>query len=257
MPDTSVDQRAVLYERLRREPSNSTVGNTLPVLFFGDLFTAKIATVALNPSWQEYLASAGRGKHELTGPERRFETLGSLGVATRSVLTDEHCRQAIEKMRAYFQPGKPIYSYFRALDRVTQGMGYSYERGEVAHLDLIQEATDPTWSGLAPDALASLRKLDSPFLRWEIANFPLVALVCNGKTVFDTVRSLLNGQIIATDTMARVTWSAAVSRVGDRTVHILGWNIPLARPTGLGRDGEDRLGRLLATYMSMPAQGTQ
>ncbi len=221
------------------------------------LFTAKIATVALNPSWQEYLASDKRGKHELTGSERRFETLRSLGVATRSVLTDEHCRQAIEKMRAYFQPGKPIYSYFRALDRVTQGMGYSYERGEVAHLDLIQEATDPTWSGIAPAELVSLRALDLPFLHWEVENFPLVALVCNGRTVFDTVRSVLDGQTITTGTMARVTWSAAVSRVGDRTVHILGWNIPLARPTGLGSDGEKALGQLLATHQRTTAPGTQ
>lgn len=255
--EIGADQQAILNERLKREASDSTVEHALPVLFFGDLFTAKIATVALNPSWQEYLGSVLRGKLELTGAERRFETLGSLGVTSRSALTDEHCRQAIDRMRAYFQPGKPIYSYFRALDRVTQGMGYSYERGEVAHLDLIQEATDPTWSGLAPAELAPLRALDLQFLHWEVKTFPLVALVCNGKTVFDTVRSLLNGHVIATEKMARVTWSVAVACVGDRTVHILGWNIPLARPTGLGSDGEKALGQLLATHQRTTAPGTQ
>ncbi len=32
--------------------------------------------------------------------------------------------------------------------RVVEALGLSYERGEVAHLDLVQEATSPTWSEL-------------------------------------------------------------------------------------------------------------
>jgi hypothetical protein len=66
---------------------------------FGDLFVARVATVGLNPSWQEYL---GRDKHELTGPFRRFETLRSLGISSRGSLTQEQCDRAITTMRAYF-----------------------------------------------------------------------------------------------------------------------------------------------------------
>lgn len=41
------ERRATLYERLRRGPAPATVPGTLPVLFFGDLFQAEVATVGL------------------------------------------------------------------------------------------------------------------------------------------------------------------------------------------------------------------
>ena len=66
---------AKFHERLRRDASVVPVPSSLPVLFFGDLLTARVATVGINPSWQEYL---GPDKRELTGNRRRFETLTSL-----------------------------------------------------------------------------------------------------------------------------------------------------------------------------------
>lgn len=39
---------ARLYERLRRSSSTSTVPGSLPVLFVGDLLSARVATVGLN-----------------------------------------------------------------------------------------------------------------------------------------------------------------------------------------------------------------
>jgi len=255
MLEITADQQAIINERLRRTPSLSSVRHSLPVLFFGDLFTARIATVALNPSWQEYLSSVKQGKQELVGSERRFETLISLDSATRDALTDGQCRQAIDRMRAYFQLGKPIYSYFRALDRVAQAMGYSYERGEVVHLDLVQEATDPTWSELRDEELAPLCQQDLRFLKWEIEQFPLTVLVCNGKTTFDTVLNLFNGEITASGPKALVTWYAATAEVAGRTVHVVGWNKPLARATGLGTEGEKNLGSHLAAHLSTTASG--
>jgi len=64
MLEITADQQAIINERLRCTPSLSSVRHSLPVLFFGDLFTARIATVALNPSWQEYLSSVKQGKQE-------------------------------------------------------------------------------------------------------------------------------------------------------------------------------------------------
>ena len=80
-PEQPVRER--LYARLRRSPSRSTVRGALPVLFFGDIFTARVATVGLNPSDQEYLDSHGT---ELDGVKRRFETLASLGAGDRASL---------------------------------------------------------------------------------------------------------------------------------------------------------------------------
>lgn len=89
---------AVLRRRLRRPPSRSSVPGSLPVLFFGDLPGARIATVGLKPSRREYLDPSGR---ELTGALRRFETLESVGAPRREDLTDDQVDQAIRTMRAY------------------------------------------------------------------------------------------------------------------------------------------------------------
>jgi hypothetical protein len=213
------------------------------VLFFGDLITARVATAGLNPSHQEYLDRRG---NELDGELRRFETLDSLRAADRASLTAEHCDRAIATMRTYFQPGKPVYSWFRSLDRVARGFGVRYDLGEVAHLDLVQEATQPTWSGLPPQELAQLRTADESFLRWQLETVPLEVVICNGRTVFTGVQTLTNALIVKSGKLARVTWYVALAAMPGRVMGVVGWNIPLARPTGLDKEGHTELGRLLS-----------
>ncbi len=235
-----------LHTRLRRSPHPFSVAGSLPVLFFGDLLKASIVTVGLNPSDREYL---DRGRKELTGTKRRFETLASLGADRRETLTSAQCEQALATMRAYYRPGKPVYGWFRSLDRVVQGMGFRYDAGEVAHLDLVQEATSPTWSALRDTPGADVDALlasDLPFLRWQLETFSLRAAVCNGRTVFDKVCLITGAEIVETGTLKRLRWSVARTDLAGRPVGIAGWNIPLARPTGLDTEGHVDLGRLLA-----------
>lgn len=233
---------AVLRGRLRRAPSPSSVPGSLPVLFFGDLLSARIATVGLNPSHQEYLDKAG---NELDGTRRRFETLDSLRATDRDSLSDEQCDRAVATMRAYFQPGKPVYAWFRSLDRVIQGMGAHYGLREAAHLDLVQEATKPTWSKLPTNERERLLAADESFLKWQLNAFPLEAVVCNGRTAFDIVCCLTRARLTDSGKLARVTWFVAVASVPGREFSVVGWNLPLARPTGLTGDGQRELGHLL------------
>src|SRR5439155_6641829 len=117
------ERRPTLYQRLRRAPAPATVAGTLPVLFFGDLFQAEVATVGLNPSDQEYLNKSGQ---MLAGPAQRFATLASLGATDRPSLADTQCDAAIEWMRDYYDEDKPVYgSWFNALSRVVEGFGAS------------------------------------------------------------------------------------------------------------------------------------
>ena len=242
--------RERLYARLRQCPSASSIPQSLPVLFFGDLFTAKVATVGLNPSHQEYTDRRGV---ELDGDARRFETLTSLVAPDRSSLTDEQCDRAIQTMRGYYQPGKPVYRWFRSLDRVTRAMGFTYEEGQVVHLDLAQEATHPTWSMLcqtSPAEFEALRSTDLPFLRWQLETFPLQTVICNGRSVFAEVSRLISGRITQEGKLERITWYAGRATLKGRRIGLSGWNIPLARPTGLGADGEQELGRILTSRLS-------
>jgi hypothetical protein len=242
-----------LTERLCQQAIASTVRDSLPVLFFGDLFKASVATIGINPSRQEYLNRAGS---ELNDELRRFETLGSLRAADRASLTDVQAVTAMERMRGYFGPNKPVYGWFKGLSRVVEGMGFSFTNRSAAHLDLVQEATDPTWSRLrksdSQQAETVLRR-DLPYLRRQIEHFPLRAVVCTSALVMREVSAMFKIRATATGTIEgavpHFAWTVHVAETQRGDVGIAGWNIPLVRPTGLDSEGQRRLGELLAAEL--------
>ena len=63
--------------RIRQRPPDGlrVVPGSTPVVAFGDVRRAKVATLGWNPSKLKFLDSAG---NELAGQERRLETLSSL-----------------------------------------------------------------------------------------------------------------------------------------------------------------------------------
>jgi hypothetical protein len=240
----------LLYERLRADPIASTVRGSLPVLFFGDPFASVIATIGINPSRQEYNSANGQ---ELDGPLRRFETLLSLGASSRSSLDDNQANAAIERMRQYFDPNRPVYSWFNGLCRVVEGMGASFRDRSVAHLDLVQETTDPVWSQLLKadrrQAEAVLRR-DLPFLRDQIQHGAFSTVVCTSARVLREVSQLLSVTVKAHGKVALVSWTVGTAELPRGTIAVLGWNIPLSRPTGLDRDGQRQFGKLLSSQMT-------
>jgi hypothetical protein len=239
----------MLYERLRRSPSASSVPGTLPVLFFGDLLGCEVATVGLNPSHREYLTKDGT---LLAGAAQRFATIHSLRAEGRLSLSDNQCAVAIERMRGYYDPGRPVYSsWFSALARVVDGFGASFRARSCAHLDLVQESTKPVWSQLERAEREELLERDLPFLEWQIRTFPLRAVICTGATVGLQIRRRLAISVTEEGTMARIKWWVGRADVDGRRIGFGGWNIPLARATGLSKEGEAALGQLLAARLGL------
>jgi hypothetical protein len=236
---------ATLVDRLTWPEFEMTVPSALPVLFFGQLDRARVATVGLNPSDKEYLSKSG---DELTGARRRFETLGSLGLLDRREIDGSSAARALRRMQQYFEPNSPVYAWFRPLERVLTGLGASFLDGSAVHLDLVQEPTAPTWSKLrsidAAGAEALLRR-DLRFLRWQLETFPFDTLVCTSRFVLDAIMDLTRASVRRTGRMALVTWTEARGVVADRDVRVVGWNIPLVQPTGLTAVGQVDLGRAL------------
>jgi hypothetical protein len=232
-------------DRLKWPASEWTVPNALPVLFFGQIDRACVATIGLNPSDREYVSESGV---ELTGPRRRFETLGSLGLQGRHELDANSAERATRRMARYFDPSSPVYAWFRPLERVLTGLGASFLDGSAAHLDLVQEPTAPTWSKLrAADALGAdeLLKRDLPFLRWQLQTFQFATLVCTSRSVLDATMELTAASVLKSGRMARVTWTDARGAIAGRDVRVVGWNIPLVQPTGLRAEDHARLGEAL------------
>lgn len=80
------------------------VPGSTPVIAFGDPRTARVATLGLNPSRREILDRHGR---ELDGPQRRLETLRSLGGDDLATAPDSVLEHAFSACCRYFQ-GNPV-----------------------------------------------------------------------------------------------------------------------------------------------------
>jgi hypothetical protein len=241
--------RELFYARLRRAPSKWTVEGSLPVLFFGDVAAARVATVGLNPSDREYLSDSGS---LLDGAAQRFATLASLRAADRASLTDTQCEEAIEWMRHYFDPGRPVYSsYFLTLGHFLNGWGVDFTDGTAVHLDVVQEATQPRWSGLARAARQALVGTDLPFLAEQVRLLGVHAVICTGATVSSLVKAQLGVEVRGTGTLELEGWWVGNATVGEWTLPVAGWNRPLHQPTGLGTKGERRLGGLLRQELGL------
>ncbi|MDQ6857496.1 MAG: hypothetical protein M3Z65_00700 [Chloroflexota bacterium] len=241
-----------LFRRLRRAPSASSVPGSLPILSFGDYTTAVVATVALNPSNQEYTTAPSRAHPAgeiLSGTARRFATLESLGARSREELTDEQCEEALAWMRGYFRRGERIYRYFGHLQRFLEGVGHDLTRGTAVHLDLVQESTFPVWRRLPFHERDALLAVDLGFLTWQLNWLPLEAVFCNGRTASEHVSHAL-GVTVHDEGIEQATgklkWWVGTGVAHGKTLTVAGWNIPLNQATGLDSEGERRFGAELA-----------
>jgi hypothetical protein len=156
------------------------VPGSKPVIAFWE-YPAKVATLGLNPSRQEFLAPNGR---ELSGHDRRFETLLSLGVAKLEDAKDSVLQRVFDGCCKYFQR-RPFRRWFDPLERVIRPLEVSYYDGTACHLDLVQWATDPVWGGLDRSIRRRLMALGGPFLREQLLRGEVRVLLLNGRSVID------------------------------------------------------------------------
>lgn len=181
--------------------SNPDLG---PVLYFGRLKEAKIVTVSINPSDNEFLDN--RNKKPLTDDEKRFETLASLGRTNWSGLTQNDYDKIIYCCDNYFQIN-PYRKWFDELEKVINYSNYSYYDQKVsegydraAHIDLFCWATQPKWGNL-PNKKADqdiLMELGLPVLAelLKATESPnLEKIVLNGKTTIDWFNKITNNSL--------------------------------------------------------------
>ena len=115
---------AALIDRMEGSKAAGTgiVAWGAPIPTFGDLSTARVATVGLNPSNREFMDLQG---HELSGRYRRFHTLRSLGLSSWSDAHAGHLRLILDACRQYFRRN-PYESWFKPLNQVIAGTHTSY-----------------------------------------------------------------------------------------------------------------------------------
>ena len=159
-----------------------------PVLSFGDLSCAKVATLGLNPSNREFVDDSG---NELDGASRRFHTLSSLSLRRWSDATARHLRLIMDYCRAYFLRN-PYDAWFRKLDHIVSGTKASYygTSARACHLDLIPYATACKWTELSNHQRLTLLDLAGDTLGLLVRESPVRLLVLNGSSVVQQFQAM-------------------------------------------------------------------
>jgi hypothetical protein len=222
-----------IVARLRRPyPKGAPVvpGST-PVLSFGNVSEATVATLGLNPSRQEFLNPKGC---ELSGEERRFETLSSLGVPSLESATEAELHRVVNACNNYFR-GKPYHRWFDQLEPVLKSVGASYYDGTACHIDLVQWATDPVWGKIKNrDVRAKLIEEDAPFLcnQLKVGSFKL--LLINGRGVMQQFERM-TGIKLRWAGVVKGTSAASDMSVGElpNGTRVVAWSVNVQSSRGV------------------------
>jgi hypothetical protein len=181
-------------ERIRRPPPAEAciVPGSTPVVAFGNVRSAHVATLGLNPSRVKFVDNSG---YLLMGEQRRLSTQYSLGIADLCDATAEVIDQVLEDCNQYFQR-QPYRRWFDQLLPALKVCRASYYDGTACHLDLVQWATDPTWGKLKPPIRKRLISEDAAFLERQLRNENIRLLLVNGAGVWTQLEKAMRTDLV-------------------------------------------------------------
>lgn len=232
---------AYVADRIRQQPPDgcSVLPGSTPVVSFGDPRRSRVATLGLNPSRTEF---EERGD-ELIGPRRRFETVGSLGLASLDDLSDDAVTRIHQRCKGYFH-GNP-YRWFNDLERILNAVGASYFADTACHLDLSPLATDPTWNRLSRRARDRLVADGADFLDLQLKTESIELLLINGIGVIRGFRAALGQQL--SERQENIAARGVGLYIGRyRGLAVLGWSTNLQSSFGVTTAFRQALARRIA-----------
>lgn len=185
--NTEIQER-LIRRTMEAFPRNAPiVEQSTPIVAFGDCTTARVATLGINPSYEEFQDSNGV---LLKGNQKRLVDHESLDGDFTAGLSESQAEKVVAGCTQYFLH-RP-FGWFDDIERVVlKPNGMTYSSGEACHLDVIQWATNPIWSKITNQReCASLLENDSEFLRFQIASQGYEFIFLNGNTVIKQLKSL-------------------------------------------------------------------
>jgi hypothetical protein len=238
-----------------------------PVPFFGELASARVATVGINPSNREFVDTRGL---ELRGSQRRLPTLTSLGLARWSEVDAGHLRVIIEACSGYFRRN-PYDRWFKVLERLlTQARASFYgPTSSACHVDLVPYATTAKWGDLPVSDRRFLLTASADALGELLRRSPLELLILNGQSVVEHFQ-LLTGVRLDTTVMSAwelprrtgravrgLAYSGVVEEFGGvmlaRPIRVAGYNHNVQSSFGITGKLMEHIGEWLRAVVQAPA----
>lgn len=139
----------------------SITQKSTPIPFFGNLESAKVCTISLNPSDREFLDSKG----SLLNKKRLYDR-DLLKKEDDESLTEADAKKVVDGCEKYFE-NNPYRLWFNKMDYFLKSFEstYSYYSKTAVALDLAQWATTPKWSSLSEYVRSELLSKGIPFLK--------------------------------------------------------------------------------------------
>lgn len=237
------------------------MGWTCPVPYFGRMRHATVATVGINPSNREFVDAAGQ---ELDGEDRRFPTLGSLGLRTWADASSLDVTAIVSACDGYFW-GNPYNRWFGTLELILRSAGVSYYSVEnsAVHLDLVPYATHIKWGALRRDQQRALLDCGQDLLASLLRDSPVELLVLNGASVVRHFEALSGAQLTRehntdwdllrgeSERIRGVAYVGIVDHVGDvdlgRPIAVAGFNHNLQSSFGVTKRASQAIARWIST----------
>jgi hypothetical protein len=233
---------------------------TCPVPYFGRLGDAAVATLGINPSNREFVDVAGE---ELDGANRRFPTLGSLGLRTWEDASSLDVATIMRACDEYFARN-PYQRWFDALDVLVRPLGASYYSAHqpAAHLDLVPYATHVKWGALRRDQRRALLRCGQDLLASLLRDSKVELVVLNGASVVRQFEEVADVKLDREDNSAwdlprrgservrGVAYTGTVDQIGGvdlgRSIAVAGFNHNLQSSFGVTKRAAEAITRWLA-----------
>lgn len=225
----------LIYSRIKQKPqAKYIVDKSTPIPFFGYVHSARIATLSLNPSKNEFLAKNGS---LLPHYNKRLEDLESLNVNSFEEFTDTHVDRIYQSCLGYFsKPGANPYNiwFSRMESLIKASLNMSYYDGSCCHLDIVQWATNPVWRGLPNESIQEMLEADLPFLKKLISNSQIELILINGKTTLNEFKKLFGDNIVSGEDFVlsinenpanRLKMQHGKLIIDRKEVFYVGWNL--------------------------------
>lgn len=236
-----------IYENSLAIRSEILEGST-PVVSFGDFTKASVATLGINPSPLEFVNRRG----ELLGPgEKRLTDLETLELPLEDFFSSRSKTEEIWRgCKEYFSEDRnPYWGWFGPLEELLVQSGNSYKNGSACHLDLSPIATRRTYGRLGDAEKFMLVTGFRRTLERQLINSPIIVVVFNGLTVFQTLQFAQNVNWQSSEQLSyksngrNLTARLLIgeSRTGQS---FLGWTVNIQAFRGTKKEREELLKQL-------------
>jgi hypothetical protein len=195
------------------------VEGSVPIVFFGNVEKAEIATLSLNPSNVEF---------EHNGV-RRCVDRKQLRVSDNQKLNSEQAESVYQSLLLFFKVN-PYKTWFNPMNKLFQSKGYEYYNDKIVHLDISPWATSNKWDSLRREERESI--IDTTIIENVIEKCGIKKLFINGKTAFNVFCTTLN---IGANEIQETSFNYITQNGNNRSFiiyeteifgcEIIGWNI--------------------------------